>query len=172
MKSNACLMFAILLATAIPIANARAELKITPEKENVVASRLIGSWEMDAKLTIRLRGELSRSGGESLRLRTFIFKSDASIVEKIPERYEKFLSEKRIYLAGIMSGAGTEYPFILIEHNGNPHLVYFRERDGDPLGDGESFNLFIARAKETKNDLLFIGGDFNNQPFDAYHRAE
>jgi len=149
-----------------------AELKVTEDKENVVASRLIGSWEMNPELTERLRGATAPMGGESLRSRTKIFKSDSSIVKNIPERFAGFLSEKQIYLAGIMSASGVDYPFILIENAGNPHLVYFRERNGNPMGDAESFNLFVVPAKETKNDLLFIGGDFNNQPFDAYHRAE
>jgi hypothetical protein len=35
----------------------------------------------------------------------------------------------------------------------------------------ESFNVMIARAKEPANDLLFIGGDFNNQPFSAFKRV-
>jgi hypothetical protein len=38
------------------------------------------------------------------------------------------------------------------------------------MGDAESFNVMLAVAKESANDLLFIGGDFNNQPFSAYER--
>jgi hypothetical protein len=30
----------------------------------------------------------------------------------------------------------------------------------------------LAPARETENDLLFIGGDFNNHPFSAYARAK
>ena len=45
---------------------------------------------------------------------------------------------------------------------------YFREANGDPRGDAESFNLILAPGKETQNDLLFIGGDFDNQPFAEY----
>jgi hypothetical protein len=66
----------------------------------------------------------------------------------------------------------TVHAFILIEMKGNPHVVYFRERDGDPLGDAESFNVMLAVAKDKPSDLLFIGGDFNNQPFTAYERSE
>jgi hypothetical protein len=32
--------------------------------------------------------------------------------------------------------------------------------------------IMLAPARETENDLLFIGGDFNNQPFSAYARAK
>jgi hypothetical protein len=47
-----------------------------------------------------------------------------------------------------------------------------REKNGNPMGDGESFNLVIAPAKEKGQDLLFIGGDFNNQAFAAFERAK
>jgi hypothetical protein len=43
---------------------------------------------------------------------------------------------------------------------------------GDPLGDAESFNVMLAVARDGTNDLLFIGGDFNNQPFAAYRRVK
>jgi hypothetical protein len=46
-----------------------------------------------------------------------------------------------------------------------------RERNGDPHGDGESFNVMLARGKEEQQDLLFVGGDSNNQPFSAYRRV-
>ena len=69
-----------------------------------------------------------------------------------------------------MTARGTVHPFLLIAVHGNPHVLYFRERDGDPMGDGESFNLVLAPAREPASDLLFIGGDFNNQPFAAYDR--
>ena len=40
------------------------------------------------------------------------------------------------------------------------------------MGDAESFNLILAPAKDKANDLLFIGGDFNNEPFVAYQRIQ
>ena len=61
--------------------------------------------------------------------------------------------------------------FILITHRGNATVVYFRERDGDPMGDGESFIVMLAPAKDRAKDLLLTGGDFNNQPFSAFERA-
>lgn len=100
------------------------------------------------------------------------FHADDKIVAKIPDKYGKFLKRKTIYMAGIMKSGKNDYPFILTEHKGNPHIVIFRERDGYPLGDAESFNVMLAVAENTSNDLLFIGGDFNNQPLYALERAE
>ena len=97
-------------------------------------------------------------------------KIDDSIAGKIPAIYAEFFMDKTIYMAGTMNYRGKDYPFILIQHKGNPHIAWFRERDGNPMGDAESFNVMLTVATDPKNDLLFIGGDFNNQPFTAYER--
>ncbi|MDX1565794.1 MAG: hypothetical protein R3236_10325 [Phycisphaeraceae bacterium] len=140
---------------------------VQKDKENVVASRLIGTWKTDAALSKRLRGR-------AMPVEKIMFTEDAAVAEKVPDRYAKRFKEqkKRVYLSGTMVQGDKVYPFLLIEHNGNPHLLYFREKNGDPMGDGESFNLSIARAADKKDDILFIGGDFNNQPFTAYKRVE
>lgn len=62
------------------------------------------------------------------------------------------------------------HPFALVELSGNPHIIFWREKDGDMFGDVESFNVMMARAEEEANDLFFWGGDFNNQPFVAFKR--
>jgi hypothetical protein len=144
---------------------ALAGVTVTPEKENVVAGRLIGKWKTHASLSERLRGN-------AVREETVEFSEDAAVATKVPEKYSEFLKAKQVYLAGIMTRNQKTYPFILTEYNGNPYLFYFREKNGNPMGDGESFTLVIAPAKEKKQDILFIGGDFNNQPFSAFERAK
>jgi hypothetical protein len=142
-----------------------AGMDVKMEKENVVGSRLIGKWKTHASLSERLQGN---AGPEE----TVIFAEDKTVAAKLPDRYGEALKQKSIYLAGMMTRNGKVYPFILTEFNGNPYVFYFREKNGDPMGDGESFNLVIAPAKDKGKDLLFIGGDFNNQPFCAFQRAE
>lgn len=141
------------------------QIKVEPDKENVVASRLEGDWQLDTAVTKHLTERDVKAG------RTFSFKSDPSVAAKMP----KLPVDKRVYMAGIMTvkdGKSREHLFILIENQGNPHVVWFRERGGDPLGDTESFNVMLAVARDRQNDLLFIGGDFNNQPFSAYTRVK
>lgn len=164
----------LVLAAATGVAGLAvpAALKVTPDKENVVASRLAGTWEVDAALTKRLRGQ--ELHGAKMFRRTFVV--DPAVVDRIPAKFADLLKDKPIYLAGRMrrivaAGAGVN-PFILTVLHGNPHIVYFRERDGDPMGDAESFNVMLARGATPEQDLLFIGGDFNNQPFTAYRRVD
>lgn len=49
--------------------------------------------------------------------------------------------------------------------------MYYSGLNGDPFGNGESFNVMLAVAKDKQDDLLFVGGDFNNQPFSAFERS-
>ena len=160
---TAAFMFLLLFPSTL-----MAELKFKPNKENVVSSRIEGRWQVNKAMSNRLSARLAgRNQGKTIE-----FHADEKVVAKIPGKYEKFLADKTIYMAGTMKSGKIEYPFILIEHKGNPHIVIFRERDGKPLGDAESFNVMLAVAEKTSNDLLFVGGDFNNQPFYALERAE
>ena len=98
------------------------------------------------------------------------FRIDHSIIKELPERYYPFLKEKKIYTCGFVTMYGETRPFYLTEIKGNPVILHFGERNGDPMGDSESFYVMLAVAKEKVNDMLFQGGDFNNQPFTAYKR--
>ena len=164
-------VFGVEMATA---AARGAEIKVEPDKENVVASRLEGRWQVDPALTKRLTGRERAIPAEGAAEGTLSFHSNPAVAAKIPAKYGEFLAKKRVYMAGtlrISGGKVQEFPFLLIENRGNPHVVIFRERDGNPLGDAESFNVMLAVAKEKVNDLLFTGGDFNNEPFSAYTRV-
>ena len=159
-------MFCVAVGLLTTIA-LNGELKVTHNAENVVASRLAGKWVPDAELTERLTGSPPYSMDEVLS-----FKKKSSVAALFPERFREHFADKPIFMAGTMTLHDQENPFMLAEYNGNPHLFWLRERDGDPVGDGESFNLSLIRAEDRADDLLFIGGDFNNQGFDAYRRKE
>jgi hypothetical protein len=138
-------------------------------EQNVVASRLAGSWKLEPVLTERLTGRVTAADA-------IVVVADAEVEKKVPAKFWDAAKKQGLTLDVRMSGyieiRGAKYPFILSAIHGNPHLIYFRERGGDPFGDSESFNLALVPAKEGKNDLLFVGGDFNNQPFRAYARGD
>jgi len=80
----------------------------------------------------------------------------------------------KVFMAGeltwVFSDATEITPFYLTTISGNPHLVYFIVESNGSL-NGESFNLMMARAEEDPmEDMLFTGGDFNNQGFLAWKR--
>lgn len=166
-RLSLAVVFTALLVVALAMKPAR--FKIKNEKQNVVSGRLEGNWQPHIPLTKRLIGKRYDAATSSGYIS---FSAEPSVVQKIPAKYEKFLKDKTIYMAGIMTRWGKDYPFILIELVGNPHIVYFREREGDPMGDTESFIVMLASATDKPNDLLFIGGDFSNEPFRAYERKQ
>jgi hypothetical protein len=165
MKRNQITALGLAIGVGACSLAALAGVEVKAEKENVVASRLIGEWKTHTSLSGRLVGS-------SVREKTITFAEDKSVAAKVPEAYSEYLKGKQVYLAGIMTRAQKTYPFILTEYNGNPYIFYFREKNGDPMGGAESFNLVIAPAKDRAQDLLFIGGDFNNQPFSAFERVD
>lgn len=147
-----------------------AELKVKGDKENVVASRLVGKWVLHAGLTERLTGKKAPKGKWG-----YEFSPEPAVAGTIPETYAKLLKDKPIYLAGKMKrvGAGQvkEHPFLLTTHRGNPRVFYFVPTREEPAGHAESLNVMLAVAEDKAKDLLFVGGDFNNQPFFAFERA-
>lgn len=170
-------------------------LKVQPDKENLLATHLEGEWKLESTLSKKLTGrdqfqtrfafksDLAVAAKIPTKYEELFAGEKPKDIErrkalKLPlkgpddaaEKYEAFWQGTRIYMAGVMTRDGVEYPFVLAIHSGNPLLVYFRPRNNVPLGDSESFKLFVVPAKEKANDLLFIGGD-SNEPFSAYERV-
>ncbi len=159
--------FAAMVWGCLASLGAAAELTLEENPENVVASRLAGDWQVSAELTKRL------TGSERAFSKTLSFKSDPSILAKVPPKHAEAIAKlgAKVYLAGLVNFREKDLPFLLTSVNGNPHLVFWLERDGERFGNVESMNVMLAVADPKQNDLLFLGGDFNNQPFLAYERA-
>ena len=138
-----------------------AELSLTKDKENVVSSRISGSWTVDRALSLKLTGVEESTGGEN-PIGNVTFESDTEVIDGLPEQYKDKFEElgTRVFMCGWMSFGKQKCPFFVVERSGNPHILFFLEKDGEVYGNGESFNVMMAVAKEPKNDLLFIGGDF------------
>lgn len=142
-------------------------LVLAPDDQHVVASRLEGEWILDAALTARLWPGRRAGRGERLG-----FAVDPAVFEAVPERVLSMLSGLTCTLAGTLTRQGEQHPFLLVTLRGNSQLIWFAERDGQAFGDLESFIVSLARAEQRTDDLLLVGGDFNNQPFVAFQRVE
>jgi hypothetical protein len=146
-------------------------VELQTEKENVVSGRLLGQWSVSETLTSRLR-----KGADSQRF-SLTFTEDRQVAAKIPDAdAERFRQNKwQVYLAGQMTFlAGervTKGPFVLSQVYGNPHVIFWLEKDGNEFGNGESFNLMLVPAEERAKDLLFVGGDHASEPFMALERV-
>lgn len=139
---------------------------LEPSDQNVAASRLEGEWVVEPALCHRLWESVVRTRER------FEFRPDPKVAEQVPARVVAMFDGQRAFQAGVMTRNEVEHPYLLLSVHGNPYVIWFREVDGDPFGDLEGFNLMVVRAERREDDLLFLGGDFNNQPFLAYQRSE
>lgn len=112
-------------------------LKVQPDRGNVLANSLVGSWVIDMELNQRLG---NRGKQPSLQ-----FAADASVLAGVPAPIAKQLRTSRIYLAGTMTMADKKHAFLVTENSGNPIIVWFRERGGD--SNGESFAAYERAGK-------------------------
>jgi len=167
MVSRACIVLAAVAAAA-------AGLTVQEKSDSILARGLEGTWQVEPDLARRLLG-----GEQAPPRLIFVFTGDPRIAASIPDKHNEFFKGKAIYMAGTFTRgregehveAGPKHPFVLVEHNGNFHLVWFRERDGDPMGDAESNIVAFAPARQKGNDLLFIGGDDPGERFLAFERV-
>ncbi|MDO4783239.1 MAG: hypothetical protein Q4A09_08515 [Capnocytophaga felis] len=150
-----------LIWTAVSSAQEHSGFNYKEDKENVVASAIDGLW--------RTKNAQTKE--------QMTFRKDLSVLKRVAE-HRKIFEKFTIYHAGYMEIVSDEsykngtYPFLLIETNGNPHLAFFREKEGNPVGSIQSFILFIAIGEEKAEDRLFVGGKRNDQPFTEFERVE
>ncbi len=137
-------------------------LQVKPEPQCIVANGLLGVWRSDPALAERL--------GRKASAKKLEFREDATVLAKIPAAIATKLKAFPILLAGTMQKGETKHVFLLTVLSGNSTLVWFRERGGDPCGDAESWNVMFVRAEAKQADLLFVGGDNDNQSFEAFAR--
>jgi hypothetical protein len=154
------------------------EVRIVKQKENVVASELLGKWIFDESISNRLGGKSGHFGTGPLAFRQSA-ESAKRIVDRLqhlidnhpePEQREDvdfYASLKTVYLAGELEVRDRKWDFALIAVFGCPRLVFYDSEDDD----FESTNLMLARDHKGNGDLLFIGGDWNNQSFGGFQRA-
>jgi hypothetical protein len=159
--------FAIFLC-CLPLAAPFApQARVQPSKNHVIAPRLAGVWEADPALREQL--------GASARTERVEFVPDERVLATIPAALLEPLANERIFQAGTLtmleSGKTVSYPYLLVAHEGNPLVVLARSSAGGALDDLESSLLSVVPGKSAAQDLLFLGGDFANEPFRPFHRA-
>merc|ERR1712179_235126 len=166
-----------LILLSLTAATVSSQCVLTPDSENVVSSQLTGNWTLDKELTERIwPSVMDNIPTDKDLIQAFV--NMPEVLDLLPEEDCLWFRDLPIYLAGLYSynfpnGGRTPgpwdwetSPFVLTVLEGNPHIVYWWKE----MTDTESFNVMMARAEESSQDLLLMGGDFNNQPFTAWTR--
>ena len=157
-------------------ANAPPGLVVTSTPQNVVGSRLVGTWETDDELNKKL-GLAPAVPGQPGKV-TVSFTSDPTIARDVPDAYRTLFADKRVYLTGRMTvagnaGAPASYRCLLIEHLGNATLVYFVPHSGDEWSCEEVATVMLAPGADREKDLLFLTayGGATHAPAGSYRRV-
>jgi hypothetical protein len=141
---------------------------------NLVASRLFGTWQMQNELTSTLTDHIPAGNNEII----WEFSEDESVAPLFGGLGDKagcyFTQGQVNFRAKMEEGTLKEgsSPFILVSQNGNSVLIVDESGQYSNTGSIEfhPLNVTIGRAADPSNDILFIGGDNNNQGLAAYKR--
>ncbi|VTR94767.1 sigma-70 family rna polymerase sigma factor : RNA polymerase sigma factor, sigma-70 family OS=Singulisphaera acidiphila (strain ATCC BAA-1392 / DSM 18658 / VKM B-2454 / MOB10) GN=Sinac_6419 PE=4 SV=1: Sigma70_r2: Sigma70_r4_2 [Gemmata massiliana] len=157
-----------LTLSKVASASSSTELVVAPAAQNVVGTRLAGSWEADGALNGRLGLAAEPDPDEPPSKTTLTFTSDSTVARDVPAAYRELFAEKRVYLSGVMAVARgsrkpVSYRFLLIEHAGNALLVYFVPHLRDEWNCEEAATVMLVPGTEREKDLLFLSA-FENAP--------
>lgn len=127
---------------------------VSPSPQNAVGNGLIGTWVWDTDLNAKLGNPMT----EQPRL---AFTRDDSVADTVPASFRELFEGKRVYLAGRVAistknAKDVSHRFLLIEHLGNPLLVYFVPKPGDEWHCEEAVTVGLAAGAKPEQDLLFL----------------
>lgn len=157
-------------------------IPLCTDPNNILADRIFGEWEPDMELALRMHGEVPSHlvGGRIKHTK------DLSVLKFFPG------TGKCAYTAGWFEADVPaednhpayhgKTPFVLVEMNGNPAILFdehdfFEQRAGqnprlDEIADlHREFRMF-GKGSTPDRDILFVGGDNNNQPLFPFKRTQ
>jgi len=156
------------LLSGIAIA-AVVDLMVTEDPNNVVAAHFEGDWTLDKTITRQLNPD-----ADTAKMLQFMVVPDRTVLKRLTKHNEEF-AKLQIYSAGLIKfGRAEEHPYLLVNRNGNMHLVWFVPTDkdaADPVAESKSKTVFFAVGKNKRLDMLFLGGTATRDAAAAYTRT-
>lgn len=170
MQKKLLLIVFIGLLTLDPML-ALGETPICKHRDNVVANGLLGKWIFDQALSDRLAQKAIIG-----KVPSVTFTEDKSVTKL----FDGLLDVDCVYLAGHLKAEKTNdpekelsSPFVLSISRGNPTLWYDERgyKGGGNIRDLHPAIVMLAKGTTDAADILFMGGDHNNQPMYAFSRS-
>jgi hypothetical protein len=156
-----CILLLVLCSLSNP---GRCFASVASSAGNLVSRHLAGEWHLASALSTRLTGS---GGGAPDQVS---IQEDPSTLGNIPPAVENAVAGSPIFLAGSLQFEASRFSFLLAEKDGTPVLICFPQ--GQEGVRPIIVLLALVPAKDKVNDLLFLGGETETQPFFAYERAE
>ncbi len=160
-RMPACLLLLVLCSLSNP---GRCFSSVASSAGNLVSHHLAGEWRLSGSLSTRLTGS---GGGAPSQVS---IQEDPSVLTSLSPKGEEALAGSPAFLAGSLRFEGSRFSFLLGEKDGTPALICFPQ--GQKGARPVVVFLALVPAKDKVNDLLFLGGETETQPFFAYERAE
>merc|ERR1712038_200905 len=124
-----------------------SQCQVEPSPDNVVSTQLEGSWIPDDNINSWLAPILS-ADIDTKELK-FYRNESVSLPQIVCDSYTVYMEGQITNVYGLNDVESVA--FILTEIHGNPHIIlYYQEYD-----DLESFNVMLARAENSRDDILF-----------------
>jgi hypothetical protein len=167
MKKHLFIFIGLATISALSVAWATG-VEVKENKNNIIASRLVGSWLADNTFEKRL--------GKPHGLTELTFTKDLKAAALVSEKWTRKLKDlsSTVYSSGyftIISKAKSGRPikghYLLTTLNGNPCLLMFMSR-----GNPEGMYIMLIPSTDKAKDILFVGGDRADEVFAAFHRKK
>ncbi len=133
---------------------------------NLVSRHLAGEWRLADSLSRLLTGS---GGGAPSQVS---IQEDPSVLTALSPKIEEALAGNPVFIAGTLRFEASRFGFLLTEKAGSPVLICFRQGQQRANARPTLVLLALVPAKDSANDLLFLGGETDVEPFFAYERAE
>lgn len=134
-------------------------------KQNVIATRLEGRWLVDAEITAKLD-----PAPDSKLPRALDITKDDAVFKKITEVYPRFQTVEP-YMSGTAVLNGDKHYFVLMNQEGNSHIVLFTATRENPVGEPHSVHIAMACSRDSGKDMVFLGGDLARESAACYTRV-
>ena len=137
---------------------------------NIVATRIAGTWLLDAQMTRILNPDAN-----VLSMKELEFTSDPAILKRLQNHGTagNLFKNRRIFGAGIMTIDRVEqHPYVLVFREDDLKLLWFEPTNPstDPLNPAGligSEPIFIAVSRSGLEDMMFLGGSGGASPRSA-----
>ena len=107
---------------------------------------------------------------ESKLPRALDITKDDAVFKKIAEVYPRFQTVEP-YMSGTAVLNGDKHYFVLMNQEGNSHIVLFTATRENPVGEPHSVHIAMACSRDSGRDMLFLGGDLARESAACYTRV-
>ncbi len=140
-------------------------------KELQLSRNLLGTWVINHDLTKRTWGSKQET---PKYLGKVTYRKESSVLKLLaPEARTLVLKHNlKCYLAGYMRihNSNTDVPFMVTLVKGNPAVLLFYDRNGIKRSHVVVQLASLIPAKDSRLDLLFIGGDLLTNSYSCFER--